>query len=83
MIKGTRVEIKDDPIELKPGEYGKFNGNWWCYPPKDDAGPVHITGYGYEWNVTENPNKTITVSPSINVIGKWHGWLRNGEWSEV
>ena len=30
------------------------------------------------WNVTGTPPE-ITVTPSINVIGYWHGWIRNGE----
>ncbi len=39
--------------------------------PGDDRG----------WTVTgEAPN--ITVSPSINMIGIWHGWLRDGVLSE-
>lgn len=34
------------------------------------------------WTVTgEAPN--ITVTPSINVIGIWHGWIRNGELVEA
>lgn len=36
---------------------------------------------GRGWTVTgEAPN--ITVSPSINCVGLYHGWLRNGEISE-
>jgi hypothetical protein len=69
-LKSTRVEIKEDPIELKPGEYGKWNGHWWVYPPKEDAGPIPITGYKPEWEVVENADGTITVSPSINVVGR-------------
>jgi hypothetical protein len=36
---------------------------------------------GHGWTVTgEAPN--ITVSPSINCIGRYHGWLRDGVLSE-
>jgi hypothetical protein len=37
---------------------------------------------GQGWTVTgEAPN--ITVSPSINAVDEWHGWLRNGELTEA
>jgi hypothetical protein len=78
-MKGKLVHILEDPIELKPGEYGLYNGNWWVYPPKEGAGPVNIS----TWSTTfDNETATLTVSPSINVIGRWHGFLKNGEWSE-
>ncbi len=34
-------------------------------------------GAGPQWDVTGEP-PNITVSPSINVIGIWHGWIRDG-----
>lgn len=30
------------------------------------------------WQVTGEP-PAITVSPSIHIVGDWHGWLQNGE----
>jgi hypothetical protein len=33
------------------------------------------------WTVTGEPPQ-ITVSPSINVVGSYHGWLQNGILSE-
>lgn len=34
-------------------------------------------GPSWEWNgSTEAP----TLRPSVNHIGHWHGWLRNGVW---
>lgn len=39
-------------------------------------------GNGQGWEVSgEAPN--ITVSPSINIVNLWHGWLRNGELTEA
>lgn len=35
-------------------------------------------GYHGGWTVTGTP-PAITVSPSINVVGHWHGWLEHGE----
>lgn len=38
---------------------------------KPGAGP------SWEWNGSlEAP----TLNPSVNHVGHWHGWLRNGEW---
>lgn len=39
-------------------------------------------GQGAMWDVTGEP-PNITVSPSINVVGDWHGWIRNGELVEA
>ena len=82
MVVGRRVEIIEDSIELKPGDYSLYKGHWWVYPPLEGAGPVPITGYGTEWQVTEHEDKTITVSPSIFVHSNppWHGFLTKGEW---
>lgn len=40
------------------------------------------TNGGDGWTVTGDP-PAITVSPSINVVGIWHGWLRNGVLTEA
>ena len=26
--------------------------------------------------------ETVTLHPSLNMVGHWHGWLKNGQWSE-
>ncbi len=31
------------------------------------------------WTRTGETLETLTLSPSVNVIGGWHGWIRNGE----
>ncbi len=40
------------------------------------------TADGRPWSVTGEP-PNITVSPSINVVGIWHGWIRDGVISDV
>lgn len=40
------------------------------------------TDDGKRWDVTGKP-PNITVNPSINVIGIWHGWIRNGALSNA
>lgn len=79
-MKGRRVEITDDPVCLKPGDYGMWKEHWWAYPPLEGAGPVDVT----TWQVTEHADKTITVKPSIFVHSSpsWHGFLTCGEWQE-
>jgi hypothetical protein len=34
--------------------------------------------YGEGWDVAGTP-PALTVNPSINIVGSWHGFLRNGE----
>lgn len=31
------------------------------------------------WKREGETFETLTLSPSINQIGHWHGWIRNGE----
>ena len=52
---------------------GKYNQglNLWCTVTQDE---------GKLWTVTGTP-PNITVKPSINVVGDWHGWITNGEMS--
>jgi len=33
--------------------------------------------YGDGWTVTGEP-PNVTLSPSINIIGHYHGWIQNG-----
>jgi hypothetical protein len=47
--------------------------------------PVHIPTQhaasdvaGPRWELTENDDDTLTLSPSINCEGVWHGWLTAG-----
>jgi hypothetical protein len=79
-MKGTRVEWPEGL--LKPGEYAKGpDGNWYGMTPNE-----HLAGLA-KHDITENPDGTLTVSPSIAVwegnIMVWHGYLENGVWREV
>lgn len=67
--------------EYKRDHYGKRppifvvlpSGDWFC--------PDQKTSSGSDWTVTGEPPQ-ITVSPSINAIGSFHGWLRDGVLSD-
>jgi hypothetical protein len=43
-------------------------GQWWIDGPSSQGG---------NWQRTGTPPK-ITVTPSVHVPGKYHGWLRDG-----
>jgi len=64
--------------------YWKDVGIWWLYLPGCGVGNLSSQ------QVTEHPNGTITVSPSILVTGHnkgqkvtRHGYLENSVWREV
>ena len=79
--QGRRGYRTDDASvgEMEPGTYLKRGATWFCYPPREGAGPVNIS----TWNITEHEDGTITVSPSIYVrgTGGWHGHLVGGVWT--
>lgn len=35
---------------------------------------------GWRWNGSVSEP---TLDPSVNVVGHWHGWLRNGYWRQA
>lgn len=63
-----------------PGDYWKDqDGVWWIYPPGKDCGIGVLTDHA----VTEEADGSITVTPSIEYPGVWHGHLIRGEWQEA
>lgn len=92
---GRRVADGTEPHEYEPGDYGKWNGGWYCCTPypaaEDDYGP-RMQGALGKHDVTEHEDGTITASPSILVQTtwgpertphEWHGYLERGVWREV
>lgn len=72
---------------MQPGDYAFCSGHgypdlpsgvWLVKCPNGDVGNLS------RHQITEHENGTITVSPSIQVVGQgqWHGWLQNGIWRE-
>jgi len=88
-VQGRRLLTKPNGYlpGLSAGEYGKIRYNldvtphfkWWQVAAPDGSmvslNPTIHT-------VTEHPDGTITVKPSI-VTPTWHGWLIKGVWREV
>ncbi|MBE3065619.1 MAG: hypothetical protein IMZ54_02410 [Acidobacteria bacterium] len=71
-------------VMFAPGEYGRHPlGNVWmaCTPNGHLGNLANHT-------VIEHEDGTITVSPSILVVGTkdealWHGFLEHGVWREI
>lgn len=82
-MQGKRVENIAELEELTPGEYWKRqDGVWFARTP--DGRLANLS----EHNVEELPDGTITVYPSILVVGggfdgSWHGWLEAGIWRKA
>ena len=84
-MKGIRVFSEED-LRKTNGAYffSEQTQSWWCRTPNGHAGNLG------NHEVTENEDGTITVEPSILVsttingkpIQVYHGWLKNGEWTE-
>lgn len=88
-MKGRRIEspfAADGALIAEwpqPGDFYFYPQSGWCgVTPNGHA--VGLSGH----DVTEHPDGTITVSPSI-LVGThetpnlWHGYLEAGVWREV
>lgn len=96
---GRRVH--PDPhgrLPLQPGDYGKDATGWHARPPTmpefgEGKGNPHPLSGGLDLHkVTEHPDGTITVDPSILIEYpwgdppqqvNWHGYLERGVWRRV
>lgn len=68
------VEYKRDWMGKRPPIFVKLPGGAHFSPDFRATNPAHGES---GWVVTGNP-PNITVSPSINAIGMYHGFLQNG-----
>lgn len=57
-------------------------GSWFCVDgaAHEDGSPT-LPVHGQGWTVTGEAPR-ITVSPSINAVGRYHGWLLDGVLSD-
>ena len=83
-MNGRRVYPNDKgELWLQPGDYGidPRDGHWYARAPTGDMGNLSAH------EVTEHPDGTITVSPSIAISDDqkelWHGYLERGEWRKA
>lgn len=82
--------ILDDRIELRdPGDYRVIfeDGEPIALAfilPTGTRGRIAATGHGKdgepEWDIRVVSDGTVTVSPSIDAEGVWHGYLERGTW---
>jgi hypothetical protein len=85
---GKRVFMDDEAnvINLQPGEYMlSKNGDVYFKVPSPNY--IFLAHVNQTWKITENADKTITITPSILITGAdgkpaWHGYLTNGVWRE-
>ena len=72
LVRGLSDEYLAQRIDQRPPLTVYLPGcGWFCV----DSAPSNGDRSG--WNVTGTP-PAITVSPSINCEGHYHGWLRDG-----
>ncbi len=87
MMQGKRVKTEScGHLNLGPGEFGKQGGIWYACTPNGHMGNLS------NHEVIEHDDETITVTPSIRVVGSiagvvdvgelWHGHLKAGVWSK-
>lgn len=92
-LPGRRVEPAFENLE-KPGDYYFANGILWAILPHGGHARLLSTDAaaeekGSRWQVTEEDDGSVTVSPSIlqhaipNYAPEWHGYLERGVWREV
>lgn len=82
VVRGRRVYPNEDGwFKLEPGDYGQDgDGAWWACAPVEGQ---HYSGVLTDHQVTEHPDGTITVSPSLMFSDKYHGFLERGWWRPV
>lgn len=85
----------DQDVHPGPWQVGDYcldedKGRIWIQVPleRGGSGPIHLRTQhapagedGPTWDLTENEDGTLTLTPSIfvNAPTGWHGWLTNGE----
>jgi hypothetical protein len=84
-MNGRRVGDDIEPHLYEPGDYGRWNGTWYCKTPSNAEGNSFLGNLSGH-DVREHEDGTLTVSPSILVSeGRadrevWHGFLERGIW---
>ena len=86
-MKGRRLPDDSDGRKMEPGDYFRVTwtgheNEWWFRDPIGNVGRIRHHA------VTEHEDGTITVEPSIadsSPSGEtnWHGFLRQGVWSDA
>jgi hypothetical protein len=84
VTQGRRIADAPDGAGLRfsPGDYGRISATWFCSTPNGHMGNLENHA------VTEHEDGTITVAPSILVMGTkdeqlWNGFLERGVWREA
>lgn len=70
----------------RPDENGHIDF-WYCCPSGSRYIAPIVVGRDFKpamvgratWKMTGPPG-SVTLHPSVNHVGHWHGWLRDGYW---
>lgn len=76
-MQGRRLPGSVEWPDSLPGDYWRHKGKWYVCLPNGDNCDIST------WEVIEHEDGTISVSPSINSVGRWHGWLKRGVFIEA
>lgn len=74
----TRGEA-GDYCKVPPGIDPREDDAWYIIDPANRVGAILPSLHRIE----EHEDGTITVSPSLDCPGGWHGWLKAGVWSDA
>ena len=77
----AEVQRGDFEVETAPNGQRTF---WICCPGCKGINPLTLrpvlNGAPQSWELSGAADAP-TLSPSVNHVGCWHGWLRDGEWT--
>lgn len=80
-LADRNVPIHDRPVgSIWPARYGDKSGYLVTLPGGAHWPTLAGTDRGEGWQVTmpDGDPLRMTVHPSINVLGGWHGWIKDG-----
>ncbi len=61
-----------------PNPDPNYEGLVICIPFRGRGAPSDENG-GHQWDVSGTGMHDLTLSPSVNCVDIWHGWVRSGE----
>lgn len=78
---GLMWRMPDDDIDGRESWFIVLPNNAGGWQTTDRSAIRGSTEMGPRWEVTGEPPE-ISVSPSIDASPHWHGWIRNGAFTE-
>jgi Family of unknown function (DUF6527) len=84
-MDGKRIKLVDHD-QIYPRESGEYMGPdrehiVWFIPPIENGKLCRIKQG--PWLFKEEEDGSLTITPSMNVKDKWHGFLTKGKWINI